>query len=337
MHTYLLSADVPDLARGFSKFKERSFETAKVHLLDLTQETKPVSVVLFGDSMIERMLTTGHCQNFKPWPSETMLPETDLQALNDARRNVGGTSVSRKYEVANFGCGGDKIENMLYRLVGDANNDLKGLVLKLSSSKGGMAARKRQKLWVVQAGSNNLHSKKGLTDASLKALDILLRLLFQANDPGSKFLLTGLFYRKDVPNDLVDKANTAMKELVAKLEKAKLEPSNNSASPARLASDHHLHEHGTPTPLWDRADGTFRFLPAPEMDVLDTLFEDHVHLNESGYRKWMQTLLPKVDEMLRPAPPSNSRKSPDTGVAEKHDAKPRPTRAPPVNQQGTHD
>ncbi|KAJ0109733.1 cetylhydrolase [Diaporthe amygdali] len=318
------------LAHAHSKTKDRTLTTAKKHLQDIEAKARPVRVALLGASMIERMTTTGRCESFDPWPSETMLPETSLRALNEERENLDEMPISRKEGVANFGCGGDKIENVLYRLVGDDSQNLKGLVHELSPAKGGNAIQRKPKLWVVQAGTNNLHSKKGLTDASLFSLEILLRVLHQESPEGSKFLLTGLFYRTDIRTELVDKANVSLRHIVVKLEQevsggqqsteqshgASHRASETTTPAEMLPSDHH--ERGPPPP-WDRADGTFRFLPAPGIDDFDAFFEDHVHLNEKGYRKWMDTLLPKVDEMLRPAPPPDDPKPKNARVSENND------------------
>ncbi|KAL1867909.1 hypothetical protein Daus18300_006184 [Diaporthe australafricana] len=316
---HLSSREVPALARAFCKTKERTCLTAKRHSVAITGEKRPVSVVLFGDSMIERMLTTGRCQDFQPWPSEIIFPNTHLQTLNNTRLYAGELPISRMDGVANFGCGGDKIENMLYRLIREPASGLRGLLWELNPPAGGTSAQQKPKLWVISAGSNNLHRKKGLTAGSLHVLDIMLRQLYQANQLGSKFLLTGLFYRKDIPNGLVDEANTKMKELVTKLEMAIFGHSIESASAAKLASDRH-------EDFWDRSNATFRFLPAPNMDDPDKLFEDHVHLNEEGYRRWMQTLLPKVDEMVRSIPPSVPGLPP---------VKPFHNHSPPLDEQGT--
>ncbi|KAI3393381.1 hypothetical protein diail_4310 [Diaporthe ilicicola] len=312
-----------NLARLLIKKKERTLATARRHLNDIENYTDvaPVSVAFLGDSMIERMAwttttETGLFPNFQAWPPETRLTEQDLTSLNRTRQEVGRKPVSRIERVANFGCGGDKIENMLYRLVGDPSESLTGLVQEIGPLGGEAVFDEKQLLWVVQAGSNNLHHKKGLTDASLNALRILLLLLHGVSPPGSRLLLTGLFYRTDIPRELIDKANIDLKNLVANLEKEIARP-NSSINRADKVATTHMSEAldqldeatdvSTPeaTPPsdheapWDRTDGTFRFfLPTSQLKEIFGCLEDHVHLNQEGYLKWMQTLLPKVDEML---------------------------------------
>ncbi|KAK0741095.1 hypothetical protein B0T18DRAFT_432279 [Schizothecium vesticola] len=98
---------------------------------------------------------------------------------------------NRFFYVLNLGVGGGKIQNMAYRLLGDASQDLKGLA-------GVIAARKSARLWVVHAGTNNLDLKKGLTDADRDALAMVLRGVLKiegAEGYESRVLLTGLFPR----------------------------------------------------------------------------------------------------------------------------------------------
>ncbi|KAH8776552.1 SGNH hydrolase-type esterase domain-containing protein [Diaporthe sp. PMI_573] len=244
--------DILAAAQRTSKFKDRSLDTARRHLESVKHRGHEVEICLLGDSMIERMSTTGQWETLQPWPSTIMLPDSNIQALKEG--------------VANFGCGGDKIEHVLFRVIGDQGNDLRGLANELHPAED-HSTQQRPKLWVIQAGTNNLTPKKGLNDNSLDSMEVLLRTLHGLTCPGSRFLLTGLFYRTDVSNELVDKANAALQALVAKLQQ-------------EFPGPH-----------------TFEFLPAPQMYVDGGLLEDHVHLNREGYRQWMQTLVRKVEQM----------------------------------------
>lgn len=198
-------------ARIFSRYKLRSMETLRdAQLSKVSGACQAISAVLLGDSMIERMTTTGNNKSLHLWPSETMYSETDLEATNLRRRALRLPGIVRISGMLNAGCSGDKIENVIYRLVGDPERGLTGLSEALSSPK----RQRKVKLWVVHAGTNNLHPKKGLTDASVQAFRVLLETVLDISDESTHILVTGLFYRKDIKNKLVDQANAKLKKLV---------------------------------------------------------------------------------------------------------------------------
>lgn len=144
--------------------------------------------------------------------------------MNSSRGIEERDLLHRISAVFNAGCGGDKIENVLYRLMGDGEpssgekpseeghqQPFRGLVDTLS---------KRQtqvKLWVVHVGTNNLSKAKGLSDASLLAMQFLLRTLLFISAPETHVLVTALFYRNDIPKELVDQANARIQDLVGEL------------------------------------------------------------------------------------------------------------------------
>lgn len=200
--------------RKLSKYKARSLETLRdEHLPKILGANQAISVVFLGDSMIERMTTTGKTGSLQTWPSDTMWPEMDLEDTNLGRKALHLPELARISGALNTGCGGDKIENILYRLVGDPERGLTGLAEALSSPE-----RQREiKLWVVQAGTNNLHPKNGLTDASVQAYRVLLESILDASDESTHVLVTGLFYRKDIKKELVAQANEKLKKLVYEL------------------------------------------------------------------------------------------------------------------------
>ncbi|KAF3761892.1 hypothetical protein M406DRAFT_233842, partial [Cryphonectria parasitica EP155] len=129
------------------------------------------------------------------------------------------------------------------------------------------------RLWVVHCGTNNLHKKQGLPDDSINALRVLLTTILQASAPGTSVLLTGLFYRKDIPEELVEQANAKLRALVDEV--AQAFPGLLSEAAPRIM-----------------------FLPAPKGIDPDIHLDDHVHLNLEGYRQWMVTLFPAVMAML---------------------------------------
>ncbi|OAQ32055.1 SGNH hydrolase [Linnemannia elongata AG-77] len=177
------------------KFKERSHSTFQnVHLSELirlsqkpsnidtstslssedpdllTDETPttPVATVLIGDSMLERLKTTGI--------------STGLAKLSGS---------------FNVGCGGDKIENVLYRL------DLMYPLLQNCRD---------IKLWIVMVGTNNLR-KKGFRPADVALYRLLLQALLRIA-PRSKVLACEMFRRKDIEDRYVDEANRMVKEMI---------------------------------------------------------------------------------------------------------------------------
>ncbi|ROW03273.1 hypothetical protein VSDG_01299 [Cytospora chrysosperma] len=197
--------------RKFSRYKARSLETSRdEHLLKILGASQAISVVFLGDSMIERMTTTGKTGSLQIWPSDTMWPETDLKDTNFRRKALHISELARISGALNAGCGGDKIENILYRLVGDPDRGLTGLAEALWSPE----RQRKIKLWVIQAGTNNLHPKKGLTDPSMQAYRALLESILDTSDESTHVLVTGLFYRKDIKKELVAQANAKLKKLV---------------------------------------------------------------------------------------------------------------------------
>lgn len=239
--------DFPQLAAQMSKFKLRSFETTGKHETVLKDYGRAPDVVLLGGSMIERMTTTGHAQMLGLWPSEQMWTRSEQE-----------TSLERLSAVFNAGCGGDKFENILFRLIGQEGTATDQACSGLLRSLTGHTNKVRT--WVVHAGTNDLHKKKGLTDASILAMRVLLMLLIENSAPESHVLVTALFYRQDIANELVDQANVKIKGLV-----------KETIAIPRM-----------------------HFLPMPEDFDQKIHLEDHVHLNLEGYRIWTENLLPHI-------------------------------------------
>ncbi|RYP30534.1 hypothetical protein DL767_006211 [Monosporascus sp. MG133] len=197
--------DFKQILRLCAKFKERSFETAaKTHIPLLKSCTTGPAIILLGDSMIERMVTTADSPSFHPWPSDAILSEDSLASLG----GQAGRKINRLGSVFNAGVGGDKYENILYRLVGDDSEErqLPGLLEILQG--------RDIDIWVVHAGTNNLHPKRGLTNVDVNKLRLLLEAALRISRPETNLLLTGLFYRKDIADGLVDDANRKLEALV---------------------------------------------------------------------------------------------------------------------------
>jgi platelet-activating factor acetylhydrolase IB subunit beta/gamma len=262
--------------QSIAKPKQRSYDTSlSTHIPLLQSQTQknnvnenhgPV-VVLVGDSMLERMTTTGECPNFTaPWPSPAMLDDTTLASLA-----LGpGITLKRIDKVFNAGVGGDRIQNIAYRLAGgphlDDPTNQPGLPALLPL----LAACGSVRLWVVQAGSNNLTPKRGLKDADRDALRVLVAALLRVEPEGRecRVLVTGLFYRLDVKRELVDEANEKVRGVVRVL--------NEEFGGERVV-----------------------FLPAAKGVKAEEHLVDHVHLSLEGYQVWMRELFPAVVGLLR--------------------------------------
>ncbi|KAK0630482.1 SGNH hydrolase-type esterase domain-containing protein [Bombardia bombarda] len=263
--TAAIVAEVESLLRPLAKYKERSHVTSKTQHIALLQnlkdsDTSP-TVVLFGDSMLERMITTGQSPSLEPWPSQAMLYDASDNATSQSESKQG-----RLQGVANFGVGGDKIQNMAYRLIGNPNPDPAKSLPALASL---LAVRKEVKLWIVHAGTNNLHPKKGLTDGDRNALAAMLRAILVISSPEveCKVLLTGLFPRKDISQKLINEANAKLLGIVGEL--------NGGLQNDRVV-----------------------FLPATEAIRTEDHLVDHVHLSLEGYRIWTMELFPAVMKVL---------------------------------------
>ena len=115
-----LSEEFQILLQANAKFKSRSHETYnETHFPELTAEPKsPITTVLIGDFILERLKTSGVSTETANLPSSF-----------------------------NAGVGGDKIENVLYRLHLGMGKLLRGRGVRL---------------WVVMVGTNNLTPERGL-------------------------------------------------------------------------------------------------------------------------------------------------------------------------------
>lgn len=207
-HCTFQDVHLPELIRLSQKLSNvdtsASLSSEDPTLLPDDTPTTPLSTVLIGDSMLERLKTTG--------------------ALTGLAKLSGSF---------NAGCGGDKIENVLYRL------DLMYPLLQNCSD---------IKLWVVMVGTNNLR-KKGFRPTDVALYRLLLQALLRIA-PGSKVLACEMFWRKDIEDRYVDEANRMVREMIKTM--------NDTLGDARILwseapedvtkemfEDHvHLDEHG---------------------------------------------------------------------------------------------
>jgi GDSL-like Lipase/Acylhydrolase family len=174
LHTNLSDPDFLLLLRASGKYKQRSDQTHdSVHEPLLTENPlEPIWCLLLGDSMLERLKTTG------------------------ARTDLGKGQFPH---IFNAGVGGDRIQNVLYRL------DTKGLFWDLKSH--------RVKYAVLHMGTNDLRPKRGLNFATLTQYSLVVEALHRAA-PGIKILVTGLMPRTDVDEVFIHRSNQALQNLV---------------------------------------------------------------------------------------------------------------------------
>ncbi|KAK4450462.1 SGNH hydrolase-type esterase domain-containing protein [Podospora aff. communis PSN243] len=248
-----LSSNLRTLLAPIAKPKLRSHETSLASHLPLIQSnpSNPPTIIFLGDSMFERFITTGSSPNFPaPWPSPTLLPSLPppFPPFN--------SPADRLPHVLNAGVGGDKIQNMAYRLLG---NDAPAQ--PLPSLAAAIADLKSVKLWAIHAGTNNLTPKKGLADGDVQALEAMLRVVLSIDGaPGvrTRVVVTALHYRRDVPDGKVDEANGKLRGLVG-----------------RLDGDEELGR------------GRVSWLGPARGVVKEEHLVDHVHLSLEGYRVWV--------------------------------------------------
>ncbi|KAF2654256.1 hypothetical protein K491DRAFT_550720, partial [Lophiostoma macrostomum CBS 122681] len=189
---------------------------------DLTNTSK-ISVVYLGNSMLERLKTTGRT--------------TQLANLTTSW---------------NAGCGGDKNENVLYRL------DL-GLysILKQYHASETAEGRPGIRVWVLKSGTNNLHAKKGFREQDVESWRVLVESCLKIA-PGSTVLACDVFFRKDVDDGLVERGNQMLKGVVEEFGK------QEEGERVKWVEARHL--------------------------VTKDMLVDRVHLNEEGYRVFDETL-----------------------------------------------
>jgi len=154
------------------KYKARSHDTYhSTHAPELNAEPKAdIDTVLIGDSMLERLKNTGRNTRLAQLPSSF-----------------------------NAGVGGDKIENVLYRL------DL-GLISQLET--------RNVKLWVVMIGTNNL--KKTLKKVEVERYRLLLQSLLRIS-PTSRILCCEIFKRKDIQDCYVEESNRSIQGVIEEM------------------------------------------------------------------------------------------------------------------------
>lgn len=109
----------------------------------------------------------------------------------------------------NAGCGGDKNENVIYRLICGEENLLSALKASGNVS-----------LWVLMSGTNNLR-KKPFRSSDIESYRLLLQACLWIA-PESKIIACDMLYRKDIPDTVVDESNKMMESAVKEVNQSLL-------------------------------------------------------------------------------------------------------------------
>lgn len=176
------------------------------------------------------------------------------------RMKCANPLVSRRLEgVFNAGVGGDGMQNIIYRLAGDSERHLDGLLPVLAAH--------NIKLFVIHCGTNNLRAKHGLRDGDVQHMRLILQSVLHIARAEAKVLVTGLFYRNDISDLLVDQANNKIETLV--------ESMNTNINAQRFV------------------------YMSPSARVGKQHLVDQVHLSIDGYKLWVEDLFQEVARLLR--------------------------------------
>ncbi|KAJ3148381.1 hypothetical protein HDU89_004711 [Geranomyces variabilis] len=210
------------------KWKQRTADTHILHMQQLANPHHHHTILLLGDSMLERFTTTGRA-----------------------------TSISQNPHIFNAGCGGDKVDNVLYRLE-------HGLLDRLPAV---------EKI-VLHCGTNNLAGKKTLRMGAgyIPAYRAMLHMIvahYRARGGDTTrtttsmmmvphLFITGLFYREATEAAEIDRVNAMLKALAEEEEE-------------------------------EEEDECVQCTYIPPFE---TSLEDHVHMDAASYAKWDAVLVP---------------------------------------------
>lgn len=217
--------------------KGKDKETQKVFSSSMD---KSPQTLLIGDSLLERLKTL-------PTPplQTILLASSAIEQLKNSPPGSAKLQLTTLPSSINLGCGGDKIENVLYRLYTGTYR----LLLPFSSS---------IKLIILQVGTNNLRPLRPLTANECAKYSLLLAALLKIA-PGATLVCSGLFNRRDIPDGVVGDSNDALKKVVEGLNNAGVE---NWAGRVKWVDApvvgeaervDHVHLNGEGYRLWDRA------------------------------------------------------------------------------------
>ena len=217
------------LATCVPKWKQRTCDTHKKHL---TMAAKGKYDKLFlGDSMFERWLTTGRLLWF---------------------------SYLNKLNIFNAGVGGDKIENLLWRLT--PTDESVGILNVIKPSK-----------IILMIGTNNVENDKieHIIDGYKNLLETIIAFQEKQNNK-CHIVIYAIFPRKDVSLSKIKYTNILIESLV---KSTSLELFNKALTTSTLTPFVTL-EYRNINSLFENKD----------------LYDDNVHLNQAGYQIWLDDL-----------------------------------------------
>lgn len=198
--------------------------------------------LLIGDSHLERLKT------FPTAPLQTkLLGSSAIEHLKTLPTGSAQYQLTTLPSSVNLGCGGDKIENVLYRLYAGTYR----LLLPLSPS---------IKLIILHVGTNNLRPLHPLTATECAKYSLLLAALLKIA-PGATLVCSGLFHRRDIPDGVVGESTDELKKVVEELDNAGVEDWTGRVkwADAPVVGEaemvDHVHLNGDGYRLWERALG----------------------------------------------------------------------------------
>lgn len=155
------------------KWKERTEQTHMEHLTLLREKPALAEGPLFlGDSMFERWKTTG-----KQWWAKDLV----------------------KHNIMNAGVGGDKIENLLWRIT--PPNGQRGI----------LDSCKYKKIFLM-IGTNNLTEKRATAESIANSIDALIDII-QKKQPNVPIVFFALPPRSDVGLEKITGVNKLLKDI----------------------------------------------------------------------------------------------------------------------------
>lgn len=216
--------------------KSKDKETQKEYSFSINKSPR---TLLIGDSLLERLKTL-----LTPPFQTVLLGSSAIEHLKKPPPGSAQLQLTSLPSSINLGCGGDKIENVLYRLYAGTYR----LLLPFSPS---------IKLIILQVGTNNLRPLRPLTATECAKYSLLLAALLKIA-PGATLVCSGLFNRRDIPDGVVGASNDALKKVVEGLNNAGVENWNGRVrwvdapvvGEAERVDHVHLNEEGYR--LWDR-------------------------------------------------------------------------------------
>lgn len=159
-------------------------------------------------------------------------------------KSTGAAARLRNLESAwNAGCGGDKNENVLYRL----EQGLYGMLKVAQQTADGKC---NIKLWILASGTNNLHPKRAFRASDVESWKLLVEACLRIA-PKSRVVACDVLYRQDIPDGIVDASNQSLKECLDGIndERVTWVGARHMISKEMLVDKVHLNEEGYE--VWD--------------------------------------------------------------------------------------